>query len=228
MLLDKDLRVLRDGIIEGRRVFMNVLKYIRMGASSNFGNTISVVGASLLLPFLPMTPLQVLATNLLYDCSQVSIPTDEVDPELVARPRPWSVRQVSRFILLVGPISSIFDFTTFAVLLFVFGCVEPGGSRLFHTGWFVESLVTQTLVIHVIRTDRIPFFGSRASPALSSATAAVALVAVWLPASPFGPTLGFVPLPTAYWPFLAATVAAYACLTHFAKATLVRRGWLDM
>ncbi len=228
MLLDKDLRVLRDGIIEGRRVFMNVLKYIRMGASSNFGNTISVVGASLLLPFLPMTPLQVLANNLLYDCSQVSIPTDEVDPELVARPRPWSVRQVSRFILLVGPISSLFDFTTFAVLLFGFGCVEPGGSRLFHTGWFVESLVTQTLVIHVIRTDRIPFFASRASPAVAAATAAVVLVAAWLPASPLGPSFGFVPLPTAYWPFLAATAVAYAFLTHFAKAAVVRRGWLEM
>lgn len=227
ILLDKDLHVLCDGVDEGRKVFVNVLKYVRMGASSNFGNMFSMLGASLFLPFLPMTPLQILATNLLYDCSQVPIPTDDVDPELVARPRPWSMRQVSRFILLVGPCSSLFDATTFAVLLFAFGCTDPARVALFQTGWFVESLLTQTLIIHVIRTDRIPFLESHASRALLVTTAAVALVGMWLPASPVGRLLGFTPLPDLYWPFLAATLVAYGVVTYSVKAWLVRRGWIE-
>jgi Mg2+-importing ATPase len=227
VLLDKDLHVLRDGVEEGRKVFVNVLKYVRMGASSNFGNMFSMLGASLWLPFLPMTPLQILTTNLLYDCSQVPIPTDDVDPELVARPRPWSMRQVSRFILLVGPISSLFDATTFAVLLVVFGCTDPARVALFQTGWFVESLLTQTLIIHVIRTDRIPFLQSRASRALAATTAAVAIVALWLPESSLAPAFGFLPLPAAYWLFLALTVVAYGMTTFAVKHWLVRRGWID-
>jgi Mg2+-importing ATPase len=154
ILLEKDLRVLEAGVREGRKVFVNILKYIRMGASSNFGNMFSVLGASLFLPFVPMTPLQILTNNLLYDCSQVPIPTDDVDPELIARPRPWSMRQISRFILLVGPCSSIFDYTTYAAMYFLFGWNDPSTAALFQTGWFVESLLTQTLVIHVIRTER--------------------------------------------------------------------------
>lgn len=227
VLLEKDLHVLGDGVDEGRKVFVNVLKYVRMGASSNFGNMFSMLGASLALPFLPMTPLQILTTNLLYDCSQVPIPADDVDPELIAHPRPWAMGQVSRFILLIGPCSSIFDFTTFAVLIFAFGCTDPARAGLFQTGWFVESLLTQTLVIHVIRTNRIPFLTSRASRGLLAMTAVVAAVGLWLPGSPLGRVLGFVPLPAGYWPFLAATLLAYGVVTYVVKAWLVRRGWIE-
>ena len=226
VLLEKDLHVLREGVQEGRKVFVNILKYIRMGASSNFGNMLSVLGASVFLPYVPMTPLQILTNNLLYDCSQVPIPTDDVDPELVARPRPWSMNQISRFILLVGPCSSIFDYTTFAVMLLVFGCGDPARAALFQTGWFVESLLTQTLVIHVIRTDRIPFLESRASLPLAATTAAVMLVGIWLPSSPLGPAFGFEPLPGLYWPILLVTLVAYVAVTHAVKMWLVRRGWI--
>ena len=227
VLLEKDLEVLESGVRVGRRVFVNILKYVRMGASSNFGNMLSVLGASVFLPFVPMTPLQILTNNLLYDCSQVPIPTDDVDPELVARPRPWSVGQISRFILLVGPVSSLFDFTTFAGLWFLFGCADPERVPLFHTGWFVESLVTQTFVIHVIRTDRIPFFQSRASTALTATTVAVIAAGIWLTDAPLGRRFGFVALPWAYWPFLLATVVAYAAAAHLVKSWLVRRNWID-
>jgi Mg2+-importing ATPase len=198
-----------------------------MGASSNFGNMLSVLAASVWLPFVPMTPLQILTNNLLYDCSQVPIPTDDVDPELVARPRPWSIGQISRFILLVGPVSSLFDITTFAFLLFVFGCTDPERAALFHTGWFVESLVTQTFIIHVIRTERIPFLESRASAALTATTVVVIVLGIWLVESSLGERFGFVPLPGGYWPLLFVTVAAYATATHFVKTWLVRRGWID-
>ncbi|MGI9176330.1 MAG: magnesium-translocating P-type ATPase [Pirellulales bacterium] len=227
ILLDKDLRVLLDGIREGRQVFVNVVKYVRMGASSNFGNMLSVVGASFLLPFMPMTPLQILVNNLLYDSSQVPIPGDRVDPELVARPTPWSLRKIARYILLVGPCSSIFDFTTFAVLLLVFGCSDPEKASLFRTGWFVESLVTQTFIIHVIRTERIPFLQSHASLALMATTAVVILVGVWLPASPLGPLFGFTPLPGAYWPILLTTVMAYAVVVYAVKRWLIGSKWID-
>jgi Mg2+-importing ATPase len=227
ILLDKDLRVLDAGVREGRKVFVNILNYVRMGASSNFGNMFSVLGGSLLLPFVPMTPLQVLTNNLLYDCSQVPIPGDTVDPERIARPRPWSLAQLRRFILLMGPISSVFDVTSFAVLWFVFGADTPARAAVFHTGWFVESLVTQTLVIHVIRTDRIPFVQSRASPALTATTLAVIAGGIWLTQSPWGRLLGFVPLPSAYWPFLAATVVAYLALAYGVKRWLLRHGWIE-
>ena len=227
ILLEKDLLVLEEGVRSGRRVFVNILKYIRMSASSNFGNMLSVLGASVFLPYVPMTPLQILTNNLLYDCSQVPIPTDDVDPELTGRPRPWSMRQIWRFILLIGPCSSLFDFTTFAVLWYAFGCSDPARAPLFRTAWFVESLLTQTLIIHVIRTDRIPFLQSRASLALSATTAAVMLVGLWLPSSPLGPLFGFVPVPAAWWPVLAATLVAYVAVTHAVKMWLVRRGWID-
>lgn len=227
VLLEKDLEVLEAGVRAGRRVFVNILKYVRMGASSNFGNMLSVLAASVWLPFVPMTPLQILTNNLLYDCSQVPIPTDDVDPELVARPRPWSIGQISRFILLVGPVSSLFDITTFAFLLFVFGCTDPERAALFHTGWFVESLVTQTFIIHVIRTERIPFLESRASAALTATTVVVIVLGIWLVESSLGERFGFVPLPGGYWPLLFVTVAAYATATHFVKTWLVRRGWID-
>src|SRR5262249_54559781 len=141
ILLEKNLLVLADGVLEGRKVFANILKYIRMGASSNFGNMFSVLGASIFLPYVPMEPIQILTNNLLYDFSQVPIPTDDVDPEQIARPRPWSVAQISRFILFIGPCSSIFDYTTFFIMLYVFGCWDPALKSLFQTGWFVESLL---------------------------------------------------------------------------------------
>src|SRR6476469_4277199 len=156
ILLEKDLLVLEQGVREGRKVFANILKYIRMGASSNFGNMFSVLGASIFLPFVPMAPLQILTNNLLYDFSQVPIPTDDVDPEQIARPRPWSMNAISRFILFIGPCSSVFDYTTFFVMLYAFGCWDPARASLFQTGWFVESLITQKLIVHFIRTNKIP------------------------------------------------------------------------
>ena len=163
ILLEKSLMVLDEGVLEGRKVFANILKYVRMGASSSFGNMFSVLGASAFVPDLPMTPIQILTNNLLYDFSQVPIPADEVDPEQVAAPRPWHLGEISRFILVVGPCSSVFDYTTYLMMLYLFNGWDPANASLFQTGWFVESLLTQTLIIHVIRTNRIPFHQSRAS-----------------------------------------------------------------
>jgi Mg2+-importing ATPase len=226
ILLEKSLLVLEQGVMEGRKVFSNVLKYVRMGASSNFGNMLSVIGASAWLPFLPMAPIQVLTNNLLYDVSQVAIPADSVDPEQTARPRPWSIGEIRRYIMAIGPVSSVFDYTTFFVMYYVFGASTPAHGALFRTGWFVESLVTQTLIIHVIRTDKIPFLQSRASPGLIATSVVVIAIGVWLPVSPLGPTLGFVRLPTLYWPILLATVIAYMGLAQMVKVLLLRRKWI--
>jgi Mg2+-importing ATPase len=222
ILLEKSLLVLEAGVLEGRKVFSNIVKYVRMGASSNFGNMFSVLGASALLPFVPMAPIQVLTNNLLYDFSQVPIPTDNVDEEQIARPRPWDMGEISRFILFIGPISSIFDYTTYAVMWFIF----RAHAALFQTGWFVESLMTQTLIIHVIRTNRIPFVQSRASTPLIATTIAIMIVGVLLPISPVAPYLGFVPLPGLYWPILVVTLLLYMALTQLAKVALRRRGWI--
>ncbi|HZZ72252.1 MAG TPA: magnesium-translocating P-type ATPase, partial [Pirellulales bacterium] len=212
ILLEKSLMVLEEGILDGRKVFANILKYIRMGASSNFGNMFSVLGASAFLPFLPMKPIQLLTNNLLYDFSQVPIPADDVDEEQIAKPRPWLIDEIRRFIFFIGPISSIFDYTTFFVMLYVFKCwILPGDDsgllnhgqlvngvrtiaehkeRLFQTGWFVESLMTQTLIIHVIRTNKIPFIQSRASWPLIVTTALIMMVSCYLPFSPIANFLG--------------------------------------
>jgi len=226
ILLEKSLTVVSEGMMEGRKVFCNILKYVRMGASSNFGNMFSVLGASIFLPFVPMAPLQILTNNLLYDFSQVPIPTDDVDPELIAAPRPWSMREITRFILFIGPCSSIFDYTTYLLMLYVFNCWDPSRASLFQTGWFVESLLTQTLIIHVIRTNRIPFLQSRASAPLVATTVGIILVGMWLPFSPLASTLSFTPLPPHYWPFLAATLLAYVALTQAVKSGLLRRRWI--
>jgi Mg2+-importing ATPase len=226
ILLEKNLLILEEGVLEGRKVFSNVLKYIRMGASSNFGNMFSVLGASALLPFVPMAPLQVLTNNMLYDFSQVPIPTDNVDPEQIARPRPWDIGEIARFILAIGPISSVFDYTTYAVMWFLFGAKTPAQAALFQTGWFVESLMTQTLIIHVIRTNKIPFLQSRSSWPLAVMTVAIMAVGLWLPVSPLAPALGFVPLPTVYWPILALTLLCYLALTQVVKHVLQRRRWI--
>ena len=226
ILLEKDLMVLEGGVTEGRKVFANILKYIRMGASSNFGNMFSVLGASAFLPFLPMLPIQVLTNNLLYDLSQVPIPSDAVDEEQVARPRPWNIDEIKRFVLFIGPISSIFDYTTFFVMLWIFKCWDPARASVFQTGWFVESLVTQTLIIHVIRTNKIPFLQSRASLALTLTSVSVIALGIFLPYSPIASSLGFTPLPPLYWPLLLLTVLAYMLLTQGTKSWLLRKNWI--
>jgi P-type Mg2+ transporter len=226
ILLEKDLMVLEQGVIEGRKVFANIVKYIRMGASSNFGNMFSVLGASAFLPFLPMAPIQVLTNNLLYDFSQVPIPADAVDEEQVARPRPWNIAEIKRFILFIGPISSIFDYTTFFVMLYIFNCWDPSRASLFQTGWFVESLMTQTLIIHVIRTNKIPFLQSRASLALTATTLSIMAFGMWLPYSPLASALGFTHLPRMYWPILLLTLLSYVGLTQLIKVWLLRKHWI--
>jgi Mg2+-importing ATPase len=226
ILLEKSLLVVEDGVVEGRKVFCNITKYVRMGASSNFGNMFSVLGASAILPFVPMLPLQILTNNLLYDFSQVPIPTDDVDPEQIARPRAWSMQDLTRFILFIGPCSSIFDYTTFFFMLYFFGCWDPARASLFQTGWFVESLLTQTLIIHVIRTNRVPFLQSSASRPLLLTTAAIMLIGAWLPFSPLAASLGLISLPPSYWPFLVATLLGYLVLTQLVKTWLHRRAWI--
>jgi len=234
VLLEKSLLVLEEGIKEGRRVFANIVKYIRMGASSNFGNMFSVVGASYLLPFLPMQPLQVLTNNLLYDFSQTGIPTDRVDAELVAQPLKWNIDNIKRFMVYIGPISSIFDYATFALMWFFFNCrayLDPAATagqqeswaQLFQTGWFVESLLTQTLIVHIIRTRRVPFFGSRASGYMTLTTLIIMAIGAWLPYSPFAPALGMVPLPAVYWAWIALFLVSYGILTHWVKTWFFNR-----
>ncbi|HUE37399.1 MAG TPA: magnesium-translocating P-type ATPase, partial [Candidatus Acidoferrum sp.] len=248
ILLEKNLMVLEEGVIEGRKVFANILKYIRMGASSNFGNMFSMLGASAWFPFLPMQPLQILMNNLLYDFSQVPIPTDNVGEQYTAKPRPWHFGEITKFIMFIGPISSIFDYTTFLVMWFYFKCRDLGlmpppdvaarfagphtdpnstyAAALFNTAWFVESLMTQTLIIHVIRTNLIPFIQSRASWQLTMTSLLIMAVAAVLPFSPLARPLGFVPLPWQFWPILAATLLCYVGLTQLIKMWLVRRGWI--
>jgi Mg2+-importing ATPase len=221
ILLEKSLMVLQEGVIEGRKVFANIVKYIKMGASSNFGNMFSVLGASLFLPFLPMAPIQVLTNNLLYDFSQTAIPTDNVDEEYVAGPRRWDIDNIFKFMVFIGPISSIFDYATYAMMLFVFDCwTNPS---LFQTGWFVESLLTQTLIIHIIRTAKIPFVESHASPALIATSLIICVVGIALPFTVAGSTLGFTPLPWLYWPLVAAMLLAYSILTHLVKVWFIHR-----
>ena len=226
ILLEKDLMVLDAGVIEGRKVFVNILKYVRMGASSNFGNMFSVLGASAFLPYVPMLPIQVLTNNLLYDFSQVAIPTDSVGADATAKPRPWHMGDIRKFVLFIGPVSSIFDYSTFFVMLYIFGCWDPARASLFQTGWFVESLITQTLIIHVIRTNQVPFIQGRASWQLTFTTVIVMGVAIWLPFSPMAAALGFVPLPFLYWPILLLTALFYVVLTQLVKMWLIRKKWL--
>jgi Mg2+-importing ATPase len=221
ILLENSLLVLEEGVKEGRRVFGNIIKYIKMAASSNFGNMFSVVGASAFLPFLPMLPIQVLTNNLLYDFSQTTIPTDQVDAEWLKRPRKWAIGDLRRFILYIGPISSIFDYLTFFMMLYVFHAWK--NPALFHTGWFVESIFTQTLIIHVIRTNKIPFVESRASTPLLLTSLIIVAVGAWLPFSPLAGTLGFVPLPPLYWLLLAGLLAGYVVLTQVVKSWFIRR-----
>jgi len=223
ILLEKSLMVLEEGVIEGRKVFGNILKYIKMTASSNFGNMFSMIGASALLPFLPMLPVQVLLNNLLYDFSQTSVASDEVDAEYLAKPRQWDLKAITRFMFCIGPISSIFDYAMFAVMWFVLGANAPEHQSLFQTGWFVESLLSQTLIVHIIRTGRIPFVQSFASLPLTITGVVICLIGVALPFLPIGSWFGFVPLPGQYWLFLVVILGAYMLLTQTVKAWMIRR-----
>lgn len=221
ILLEKSLIVLKDGVLEGRKIFANIIKYIKMSASSNFGNMFSVLGASIFLPFLPLLPVQILLNNLLYDVSQTTLPSDTVDDEYLVRPQKWNVNYMKKFIFFMGPISSIFDYCTFAIMIFVFGAwTHP---VLFQTGWFVESLLTQTLIIHVIRTNKIPFLQSRASLPVFITTIGVVLLGIWLPFSPYASSLGFVPLPTLYWGYIGAMLIIYVFLTQIVKGWFAKR-----
>ena len=221
ILLEKNLLVLQEGVTEGRKVFANITKYIKMGASSNFGNMFSVIGASIFLPFLPMAPIQVLTNNLLYDFSQTTIPTDNVDEEYLASPRKWDIGNIFKFMVFIGPISSIFDYATYGMMLYVFDAWN--NPSLFQTGWFVESLLTQTLIIHIIRTARIPFIESHASPALIATTVIICTIGMTLPFTWAGSALGFEPLPWLYWPLVAAMLVTYAVLTHLVKVWFIRK-----
>lgn len=221
ILLENNLLILEQGVLEGRRVFGNIVKYIKMAASSNFGNMFSVVGASMFLPFLPMLPIQVLVNNLLYDFSQTTIPTDEVDADWLVKPRKWAIGEIERFILFIGPISSIFDYLTFFIMLYLFNSWQ--NPALFHTGWFVESIFTQTLIIHVIRTNRIPFIESRASWQLMSTSLIIVAAGAWLTVSPLADTLGFVALPPLYWLLLAIMLLCYMIVTQRVKTWFIRR-----
>jgi P-type Mg2+ transporter len=225
ILLEKSLAVLGEGVIEGRKVFGNITKYIKMGASSNFGNMFSVLGASIFLPFLPMTAIQVLTNNLLYDFSQTTIPTDNVDADYLAVPRRWDIGNIAKFVLFIGPISSIFDYVTYFMMLYVFNAWN--NAALFQTGWFVESLLTQTLIIHIIRTAKIPFLESRASTALIATTIIIAAIGIALPFTWLGGFLGFVPLPPTYWAALCLILLSYVILTHLVKTWFIRRFGLN-
>jgi Mg2+-importing ATPase len=218
ILVEPGLRVLHDGIIEGRKAFGNVMKYLLMGTSSNFGNVFSMAGASVFLPFLPMLPTQILLNNLLYDLAQLTIPTDNVDDTYLQKPQRWDVGLIRNFMVFIGPISSIFDFLTFYVLLHFFHASEAQ----FHTGWFVESLATQTLVIFVIRTSKGPFRSRPSGPLLASCLASVA-VGTYLPFSPLAKMLGFTPLPLSYFVFVAVATVAYLLLVEVAKRILLRK-----
>lgn len=233
ILLEKSLLVLEAGVVEGRKVFANILKYVRMGASSNFGNMFSVLGASAFLPFLPMAPVQILTNNLLYDISQTPIPTDDVDADQIQKPRPWDIGRLSRFIMFVGPCSSIFDYCTYFVMLSLFHCWDTStpeaaahSTSLFQTGWFVESLLSQTLIIHVIRTNKIPFLQSWPSWPLLITSLSLAGFGLVLPSTELGRYLGFTPLPTLYWPLLALILGSYFGLTQLLKTWLLRRQWI--
>jgi len=223
ILLEKDLMVLRKGVIYGRRTFGNIIKYIKMTASSNFGNMFSMLGASALLPFLPMLPIQILINNLLYDISQISIPWDTMDDDYIVTPRKWDAGGIGKFMLYVGPISSIFDYATFAVLWFVFKANSPQHAQFFQTGWFIESLLSQTLIIHMIRTRKIPFIQSRATFPVIALTAAIMAIGIYLPFSPLASAFKLQAMPFLFFPLLVAILLGYCFLTQLIKGWFIRK-----
>ncbi|WP_316833432.1 magnesium-translocating P-type ATPase [Pedobacter nutrimenti] len=223
ILLEKDLMVLRKGVIYGRRTFGNIIKYIKMTASSNFGNMFSMLGASAFLPFLPMLPIHLLIQNLLYDISQISIPWDRMDEDFLEKPQKWDASGISRFMLFVGPISSIFDYATFAVLYFVFKANSPEHQTLFQTGWFVEGLLSQTLIVHMIRTRKIPFIQSWATAPVVALTSAVMLIGIVIPFTPFASFIKLQALPLAYFPWLLVILVSYCLLTQLVKRWFIQK-----
>lgn len=229
VLLEKSLLVLEEGILEGRRVFGNISKYIRMGASSNFGNMFSFVGGTILLPFEPLLSHQILINNLLYDFSQLGIATDKVDEEYLLKPRKWNIGNVKKFMMYVGPISSIFDYATFGMMWWLFGCATSSGAgdspqaQMFHTAWFVESLMTQTMIVHIIRTNKIPFLQSSPSFTMLMCTLVMMGIGAYLPYSPFAHALGFVALPLNVWLGIGGILICYAVLCHLAKVWFNKR-----
>ena len=228
ILLDKDLMVIEEGIITGRKMFGNIIKYIKMAASSNFGNVFSVLGASVILPFLPMQPIHILVQNLLYDLSQTMIPFDDVDKEFTEKPRKWDASGIARFMFFIGPISSIFDYTTFAVMWYVFGANSEAHQALFQSGWFVEALLSQTLIVHLIRTQKIPFLQSVASLPLILTTSVIAAVGIFVPFSRLGAMIELAPLPPQYFGWLIAPLVSYSILSQLIKVWFIRKyhSWL--
>lgn len=222
ILLEKDLMVLEQGVVEGRKTFGNITKYIKMTASSNFGNMFSVMAASAFLPFLPMMPIHLLIQNLLYDLSQTAIPFDRMDAEYLRKPRKWDASDISRFMLCIGPISSLFDIATYLVMWYALGCTTPAHQSLFQSGWFVEGLLSQTLIVHMIRTRKIPFIQSRASWQVTGLTCFVMAVGLCLPFTQFGSYIGLVPLPPVYFLWLTGILLAYCLLTQSVKSLYVR------
>ena len=223
IMLEKSLMFLKEGVVEGRKTFGNIIKYIKMAVSSNFGNVFSVLGSSAILPFLPMMPLQLLVQNLLYDMSQITIPFDTVDRDFLEKPRKWQPGGIARFMFFIGPISSIFDYTTFAVMWFVFGANSPEKQALFQTGWFVEGLLSQTFIVHMIRTRKIPFIQSIASLPLLLTTFLIMAIGIYIPYTFVGASLAMVPLPGDYYYYLIATLIAYCVLVQLVKVWFIRR-----
>ena len=228
ILLEKSLLILETGVLKGREVYGNIIKYIKMTASSNFGNVLSVLVASAFIPFLPMLPVQLLVLNLLYDFSQLSLPWDRMDAGFLRRPRKWDTTGIARFMVWIGPISSIFDITTFLLLWFVLQAKGPTGEATFQSGWFIESLLSQTLIIHMIRTEKVPFIQSRAAGPVLLLTSLVMAVGVYLPFSSIGSAVSLVHLPATFFPWLLATLLAYGALTQLVKTWYIRRfhAWL--
>ena len=223
ILLEKDLLVLEDGVLEGRKTFGNITKYIKMTASSNFGNMFSVMAASAFLPFLPMLPIHLLIQNLLYDISQTTIPFDRMDPEYLRKPRKWDASDLSRFMIYIGPISSVFDILTYLVMWYVFGCHSPEHQTLFQSGWFIEGLLSQTLIVHMIRTRKIPFIQSCATWPVTGLTLLIMAIGISIPFTGFGQSIGLKPLPLSYFPWLVGILAAYCILTQCIKNWYIRK-----
>lgn len=223
ILLEKDLMVLEEGVLKGRETFGNIIKYINMTASSNFGNVFSVLVASAFLPFLPMLAIHLLIQNLLYDLSQLALPWDKMDPEFLKKPRKWDAQNIGRFMLWIGPTSSVFDIATYAVMWFVFGANSAASQSLFQSGWFIEGLLSQTLVVHMLRTEKIPFFQSCAALPVLLMTVVIVAVGIGIPFSPLGAMVGLQPLPWTYFPWLAAILLSYCLLAQGMKRFYIRR-----
>jgi len=221
--LEKDLMVLEEGVITGRETFGNIIKYLNMTASSNFGNVFSVLVASAFIPFLPMLAIQLLLQNLMYDISQLTLPWDKMDKEFLRKPRKWDAKNIGRFMLWIGPTSSIFDITTYAIMWFVFAANSIEHQALFQSGWFIEGLLSQTLVVHMLRTQKIPFIQSTAALPVMLTTGIIMALGIYIPFSPLGTWVGLQPLPWQYFPWLVGTLFSYCVVTQLMKRFYIRR-----